>query len=397
MNQIRLRQDIVLPLFGVAVSQPFETSLDLSAYDGVQGCFRLKHPIQIYPRLDTSRDSTADAPLIESTTSLPAPKVAIRILPWKDSEVERKRAMDIAPLASLPADFDLTDGLGEFAVRSATGQMLGFRVGTTFPSKQRAQSLLILTYTQIVPDANLLPNGSPYELLLTDSILDALRLYFAVDLVVPVAFQLIDGKFNGRTDKWPHNALHAHYKFKGTIDAGVISNLSILVWSIRSTQSSQGSRVVLLALQEYFLAAIQFDIRDVFLHLMVAFECLFKRSDEKISMAAPRIGNLLGVTAKEAKDIGSFIDDNGDSKLAPGCSRVRNNIVHGREGVPSETMAARLRELIRGALIELVRLVLSDVLARSDYYKWLDEHCTWEARPPARVLHAGSRSHATYA
>jgi len=135
-------------------------------------------------------------------------------------------------------------------------------------------------------------------------------------------------------------------------------------WSDKSTFDN-----VLQLAKEYHRTSFNLEhVTHAFLILMVVFEALFKKKDEKnAGKAAQRIGRLLGVTKKGCTAIGrEFFDGAVDS-----FGTVRNQVAHGDTSLDGRQVSSKYPGLYRHiseTIIRLLALPPGEVDNGKDYY-----------------------------
>lgn len=139
-------------------------------------------------------------------------------------------------------------------------------------------------------------------------------------------------------------------------------------WHVRTGARQYPSfKIVALAMEYYYLSSTITETRTIFLYLMIAFEALFKRKDEEsASAASARFAKLVASSKAQFNEIRRFM---WNTKEAPGCCQMRNEIVHG--GVAPLELGTywKLRDILRSAIEQLLRLVIGGAIDKASYYE----------------------------
>lgn len=285
------------------------------------------------------------------------PDTTVRILPWTADKTAREEASIHFSPAALPENFDVFDNLGEVAVRSGPGGLGGFQTITTISSRKVAPSILLIDFTQSYPkNAEILVGATnPYQSDLIESLLDGIRLFSGGDPHQHKAFHIDEEQLVNTVIKWPLTEILSKEFALTSAHLSSIKQMFLQVWQVRvASRQVSSCKVLTTALEYYYLTSTISDRRTNFMHLMIAFEALFKsREEESASAAGARLAKLTATTKEKFNEIRRFM---WSTKEALGCCQLRNAIVHGGSGAfPSDT-DKKLRELIRHALIRLIYL-----------------------------------------
>ncbi len=158
-----------------------------------------------------------------------------------------------------------------------------------------------------------------------------------------------------------------------SIDMEKVKNVFLQTWKIRSnSRKSKSCKILNLALEYYYLSSTMTETRTIFLHLMIAFESLFKTQEEtSASIASSRLAKSVATTKEQYNEIRRFM---WNTNKNPGCCQIRNQIVHGNACSLSNDMYWKLRGLIRSAILKIVDLILSSQIDKERYYDSLNEY-----------------------
>jgi len=365
----RINQKFLIPLFNVELGEPIKLSIDEDEFVEKLTAFIFPEPIQVYPKIEQKQDNEL------VPTPLPPPKTTIYFYPWNSQGKIRHEISNILPLDQLPADFDIFDNLGIFAVRAGPGGLGGFQTHTQIKTKRHATTLLIIEFDQIYPNSiqSIVVPSNPYEFNVTESLLDAVRLISGNEPHQYKGYHLSDNQMQDIITKWPLVEIQGQVVKLTATDLEKLKNAFLQVWQIRyNSRKSKSCKILNLALEYYYLSSTMSETRTIFLYLMIAFEALFKTQDDNsASPASARMAKLLAETKAEKKMIGKFVwNKNG----TPGCCQIRNQIVHGEVTSLSSDMFWRLRSLLRFAILRISDLILSSQIDRDSYYESLSEY-----------------------
>jgi hypothetical protein len=370
MDGKRINQKLVVPLFNI----DFEKSLqiDLSHEEFLDGltAFVFPEPIPVVPLQAKIKAREGNEPI---PTPLPTPRTTIRFLPWGDTANHEDHAKAFLSIQQLPPDFDLFDNLGPFAFRPGPGGLGGFQTSTTAYTKLRAKGLLIVEFDQTYPEnlEAMVRSSNPYESTLVESLLDGLRLFSGNEPHQYKGFHLNNDRFIDVIIKWPLMEVQGTPVKLDSMHVQDFKSMFLQMWQIRrdarrDSEKNRSCTIINLALEDYYLASAMTELRTTFLHLMIAFEALFKNRDEESAAGAcSRLAELLAQTKVQYNEINRFMWD------AKGCCKVRNQIVHGDTSALSSAMYWRLKALIRAAIARIAALVLSSQIDRGRYYESL--------------------------
>jgi hypothetical protein len=214
---------------------------------------------------------------------------------------------------------------------------------------------------------------NPYEINLVDSLLDAIRLISGNEPHQYKGYHFINNRRVDTLTKWPLSEFQGPQVNLNAHDLNEIKNLLLNIWRIRSeSNKSKSCRILIRALEYYYLSSTMTQTTTIFLHLMIAFEALFKAQNEKsVSAASSRIAKLLANTKSDYNDIHSFM---WNLKKNDGCCQIRNHVVHGDFTSIPTAMFWRLRNLLRYAIVNIMMLILSSQIDPQDYYVSLDSY-----------------------
>lgn len=126
--------------------------------------------------------------------------------------------------------------------------------------------------------------------------------------------------------------------------------------------------------------------RHAYIVLMIAFESLFKRTEERnLTKASVRIGKLLcdKKTNRSRKIISNQITNDDD-----GLSKIRNLVAHGSPSFNNNDIISaihRLLPLLQESIINIMKIhdLSPSEIGDGKYYDWLDEKIVdvWESKP----------------
>jgi len=370
MNDIKINQKIIIPLFNVELEEPVHLNIAKDQCLDRLTLHVFPKPIRIIPG-NTINNKPNNQPM---EIPIPPSEINIHLYPWKIQENIANEVKDILPIDQLPADFDTFDNLGSFAVRPGSGGLGGFQSVTNLYTKRNATTLLIIEFNQVYPQniasymkLSMHPSGPN----LADSLLDAVRLISGNEPHQYKGYHFNDSQILDILTKWPLSEMQGNLVKLNTYDLNNLKNLFLQVWQIRrNSRESKSCKILTLALEYYYLSSTMTQTRTIFLYLMIAFEVLFKaRDDDSASPASARIAKLLANTKAEYNDIHRFI---WNTSKPIGCCQIRNHIVHGDFTSLPTAMFWRLRNLLRYAIVNTVNLILSSQIDRDSYYESLN-------------------------
>ena len=333
MSDARTNQKLIVPLFGVQIETPLSFNI-------------------------------AETQFVERLTAHLFPK-PIPI---------NKEVKQLVPSKELPEGFDLFDNLGPFAFRAGPGGLGGFQTITTLSSKRNATAILLIEFDQVYPQiaAPLLSNTNPYESTLVESMLDGMRLLSGQEPHPYKGFHTTNGKLVDIVVKWPLMEIQGAPLKIASLNSSDIEKAFYQVWQIRTRAKQNTSyKIVTLAMEYYYLSSTMTETRTTFLHLIIAFEALFKTQDEdSASAASARFARLLAESKSQYNEIRRFM---WNKKEEPGCCQLRNEIVHGYlTSLKSETYW-KLRGLLRKAILRIMSLLLTGEIDENSYYESISD------------------------
>jgi len=376
MSGTKINQKLIVPLFNLEVDKPLQLTLADEDFPERLNLYRLHEPMTVLSHgVKVKRESNKPTPK-PVPVPIPTPKTTIHIFPWGSGQATSEDVDQFFALKKLPVDFDVFDNLGPIAFRAGCGGLGGFQTVTTAFTKQRAKTLLVIEFDQSYPENTqtlLLARANPYEHSLTDSFLDGLRLSTGNEPHQHKGFHIVNNQFEDLIIRWPLLEIQGAPIKLGPRDIKNVKNVFMLAWQIRTNaKKSRSCRILNLALENYYLSSTITETRTIFLHLMIAFESLFKAKEEaSASAASSSLAKLLAATKEQHNEIRRFM---WNTKENAGCCQVRNEIVHGGTSSLSSDMYWRLRGLIRSAILRLGHLVLSSQVDGEQYYEWLKEY-----------------------
>ena len=238
----------------------------------------------------------------------------------------------------------------------------------------RAQSAILFTitesYTQ-APGVDILikTNNSLYEHDLISAFLRALKLYDDTEPHYLRGYHSKNGELLSMQTWWPLKEMQGTQMEINHKDFDEIICLSNLIWELNSKhRESTASRIFNLAVFYFLLSATQTEYNVIFIFLMIAFEALFKESDEEsVSRAKARFGKLIAETKAEYTEISKFISEDPSEQ---GCCFLRNAIVH---NIRSETFWT-LKKYIRRGLRRVLEVISTGEVDLHNYYCSLDTY-----------------------
>jgi hypothetical protein len=372
MTDIKINQKLIVPLFNAEFDKPLQITLTGEEFVDRLTVFLFPEPIPLIPLQGRVKKQEGNEPI---PTPVPTPRTTIHFFPWEGIQTAKNGISSLLPLQHLPPDFDVFDNLGPFAFRAGPGGLGGFQTLTTAYTKLCAKALLVIEFDQVYPEKiqGMVGSSNPYESTLTESLLDGLRLFSGNEPHQHKGFHMNNNQFVDLVIKWPLMEIQGPPVKLAPADIENLKNTFLQVWQIRSNaRKSKTCRIINLALENYYLSFAMTETRTIFLHLMIAFEALFKAKDEgSASAASSRLAKLLGETKGQYNKIQRFM---WNTKGDPGCCQVRNQIVHGGTSALSSSMYWQLRSLIRSAILKATHLVLSSQIDREQYYESLDQY-----------------------
>lgn len=367
MSDFRTNQILIAPLFGVEIESTLQISITEPQFVERMTAHLFPKPIP----LNTGENPPSNnAPV---PVPIPAPKTTVRIVPYSPGCVSNETS-DLTHRGELPQDFNVFDNLGPFALRAGSGGLGGFQTITTLSTKKHATAVLVIEFDQVYPRiaAPLLSSRNPYESNIAESILDALRLLSGQEPHPYKGFHLNDGKFVNVIIKWPLVEIQGAPIEIASLDPAKIENVFYQAWRVRTAAKQYPSfRIVLLALEYYYLSSTMTQFRTIFLYLMIAFEAMFKMNDEdSASAASSRLARLLAENKKQYTEITRFM---WNTKEKAGCCQVRNEIVHGNVSSLKSDMYWKLRGLLRVGILRIASLLVAGEIDKHSYYDSLSD------------------------
>jgi len=359
MDFINVDQKVVITLFNLVITKPLQFHLSENQFVDGLTLYTPQKPINIIPgkRQETIKD--------DNTAKIPfkPPKTDIYILPWEGKEGQLN---NIFSVNQLPNDFDTFDGLGQFAFRAGSSGLGGFQSITTLSTKRRATALLIIIFDQIYPKC--IPiSTNPYEFDLSDSLLDSIRLISGNEPHQYKGFHFNDNEILDLITKWPLSEMQGDPVKLDNYSIEELRNLFLHIWQIRvKSRKNTSCKIINLALEYYYLSSTITQYKTIFLHLMIAFETLFKAPNERnIELASKRMATILSNTKTEYRDIKNIIYNLNEPI---GFCQIRNQIVHGDFTSFRSGIFWKLKNFIRLSIIKIIPLVLSSQINSDDYY-----------------------------
>lgn len=351
-----MTHEVLLPLWAPLVSADLRFDVNLNKFGEVRMWVR--------------------APGDSANITLNAPRVGVRLAPWPLPEGD-----ELSPLtAQLAADFAARDALGSFAFRAGGASVIR-RVETEITAPASARTLLHLRLEQELAEKLefLGQIGSPFEPALTDSLLDAMRLVSRGDTLEHRVFHFVNGTALRRLGRWPlsgETGPRPGQIAQGALDA--LADFTVACYVARQRLDTPGGAVLVLALQQYFLAGVSPDAQSCFLHLMIAYEALFQAEAEKNhgALVARRMANAIASTRAEADELRQLMFADGKSAAERSCNQLRNDLAHGRVSFPLPATLERLREAIRASIASVLALAVTGRLDWRDYYTSLENACS---------------------
>jgi hypothetical protein len=364
MSDTQTNQKLIVPLFGVQIETPLSFNIAETQFVERLTAHLFPKPIPINTD-EKPPENNKPVPV-----PIPVPKTIVRLIPWSEHGSADKEANALIPSQELPAGFDLFDNLGPFAFRAGPGGLGGFQTITTLSSKKNATAILLIEFDQVYPQiaAPLLSNTNPYESNLVESMLDGMRLLSGQEPHPYKGFHTTDSKLVDMVIKWPLTEIQGGPLKVASLKSSDIEEAFYQAWQIRTrARKNANCKIVTLAMEYYYLSSTMTETRTIFLHLMIAFEALFKREDEdSASAASARLARLLAESKSQYNEIRRFM---WHTKEEPGCCQLRNEIVHGHSSSLKSETYWKLRGLLRTAILRVMLLVLTGEIGENSYYE----------------------------
>lgn len=376
MSDIKINQKLIVPLFNVNVEKLLQLTLSNEEFVEQLNFYLLPEPIKIVSHGIKTKMGKIEPIQTPVPTPIPTPKTTIHIFPWGRDQTTKEDLNKLFPVEQLPSDFDVFDSLGSIAFRAGSGGLGGFQTVTTAFTKQQAKALLIIEFDQAYPEKTqelLLGDRNPYEYSIIDSFLDGLRLSTGNEPHQYKGFHVTNNQFVNSVIKWPLMEIQGTPIKLASIDIENVKNVFLQTWKIRAnSRKSKSCKILNIAIEYYYLSSTMTETRTIFLHLMIAFESLYKtKEEESASTACSRLAKSLATTKEQYNEIRRFM---WNTNTNPGCCQIRNQIVHGNTFSLSNAMYWKLRGLIRSAILKVMDLVLSYQIDREQYYESLNEY-----------------------
>jgi hypothetical protein len=365
--ETKVNQKFVIPLFNTIIDEPLQLHITEDEFVEHLTFHMFPKPILLQKTVEKIPDNEP------VSIPMPIPKTTLWLFPWNSQREDWHST--VIPSDQLPTDFDTFDNLGVFALRSGPSNVLNFQTITQMPTRRQATALLIVEFEQSYPDAlQGMPSAqNPHESNLTESLLDAIRLISGCEPHQCKGYHLNNNRLTDIVTKWPLAEMQGSPVKLTASDLENLKQTLLQIWQIRDgARESRSYTILTLALGYYYLSSTMTELRTIFLYLMIAFEALFKKRDENsASRASARMAMLLAETKVRYSKLNGFL---WGTNKAPGCCKVRNQIVHGESASPPKEMFWQLRDLMRSSILRLCYLVLSLQIDRDDYYDSLDEY-----------------------
>jgi hypothetical protein len=360
-SEIQFRLKLLLPLFGV--------DLDAALHFLVPGADPQNKAA--FHSADQLRSAGASVSTSTATTSVVAP-VRIDLIPWDRSEAAANLAKERFPLDQLPNDFDSFENLGIFGLRAGPGGLGGFQTTTTIQTNAHARALLIIDLLHPPSDAHTSFKSDvwPFTAIFVDSLLDGLRFSSQREPHPYKGFSAIGDRLEEKIVKWPLAEIQGEPIVLRQADIEGAKEMLRQAWLARLySRSVEGFRIAVLAMEYYYLSSTMTELRTIFLHLMIAFEALFKALEEESSNgAASRLAKLVASTKREYNEIRRFMFSTDQPQ---GCCQMRNEIVHGGLFSISWDSFWRLRRYLCLAIRLVLDLLLAGRIRGDAYYQSL--------------------------
>lgn len=373
MSKRTVNQKAIIPLYNAELKEVLKIIVGKDEFADKLTAHILPKPVQVHPKRQPMND-IHNRPV---QVTMPIPATKIYLLPWDHNDRSLKEEIgQHLPLSQLPIDFDAFDNLGPFAFRPGSGGGGGFRTITTPKTKLFATGILLVELDQVYPAAivkSFEATTNPYELNLTDSFLDSLRVYTGKEPHQYKGFYITDNQQVNMIAKWPLMEIQGPPMKLNVEDLDELKKLFLQIWHIRvGSLKSVGLRIINLSVEYYYLSSTLTETRTIFIYLMIAFEALFKFPQERsASAASSRMAKLIAGTKADYTKIHKFMWDTEDK---PGCCQLRNQIVHGNIASLSTRTFWQLKSLLRTAIMKLVYLAVSSKIDKEDYYNSLDSY-----------------------
>lgn len=241
-----------------------------------------------------------------------------------------------------------------------------------------AQAAAIFSITENHPDTTYgfetcKSSNSGYELSFLTAFCSALKLYNDCEPHYFRGYHAKDQILINIVTTWPLKEMQGSKLYIGRTEFNEILELCNKIWSFNSkNKGSRAAKIFNIAASYYLLSATQTEYNIIFIFLMIAFEALFKSSDEdSIGRAKSRFGKLIAHSKAEYSNISKFMSENPKN---PGCCFMRNSLLHGDEKFSSVNSRTfwQLKKYIRAALIDIMYSVSTGLIDKHDFYKTMD-------------------------
>ena len=104
-----------------------------------------------------------------------------------------------------------------------------------------------------------------------------------MNLIEYKGFHIIDNQFVDSVIKWPLNEIQGPPLKLVSTDIENVKKTFLQAWQIRkNSQISKSCMILNLALESYYFSSTLTETRTIFLHLMIAFESLFKKTRRRL-------------------------------------------------------------------------------------------------------------------
>jgi hypothetical protein len=330
---MKINKAIFVPLYNVQVPQPIE--IDFGLPDGIR-------PLTFHTVGDRTPPYTISDVKFHLTLAPPAVSQENR---W-DTLKER-----------FPVD-GLKPGYDQFHFWKATSCLLVDTV-EAYPDTIVGQMLSEV-------------GTSAYEFDLLHSLLSAMKLIDDKEPYFYRAFHAKAGLLDSTETWWPLKDMQGPPLVISSAGFKEILALSNEIWKVIRDNLPETGRLVFDTANGYFnLSSTQSEYNVIFIFLMIAFESMFKRSDEEtVSKARSRFGKMIASTKEEYNSISNFMSEDPSRK---GCCFLRNGIIHGdpRASVDSNVYW-RLKSYIRRALLHIVKALARAEISYDKYYESME-------------------------
>ncbi len=369
MGENKVSQKLVIPLLNVESEKSIQLNIAEDEFVERLTFYMFPEPVRVFPKVE-KKPSNKCIPI-----PFAIPKTTIHFYPWNGRNNDRHEINNVVPVGQLPDRFDVFNNLGRVAFRSGPASLTSFQTITQLETRRQAKTLLIIEFDQVYSSdiPQMVYNQNPYESNLTDSLLDAVRLVSGNEPHHYKGFHLQNNQLADIIIKWPLVEFQGNPVRLMDIDSIKLKDMFLMIWKIRrDSRDSRSCKILTTALGYYYLSSTMTETRTIFLYLMIAFEALFKESQEdSTSAASSRMAKLLANTKAESNIIRRFM---WGTRETAGCCQVRNQIVHGESNAPPKEMFWKLREILRQAIIRISELILSSGIDRQQYYESLNDY-----------------------